>query len=116
MCSQCHERIAALAAGLAPSHEPGFTELPGRALSSGRLTLTTRLDRAARPGVYFLCVCTPQLAGSDAGDMTFVDEAVGAVADLVAGSGPPVVVVGKSTAPVGAAARLAPRVEAAGGP
>ena len=89
-------RVAALAAGQAPFHEPGFPELLGRALSSGRLTFTTRLEQAARARVYFLCVGTPQLAGSDAADLTFVDEAVSAVADLVAESGPPVVEIGRA--------------------
>ncbi|WP_093183788.1 UDP-glucose dehydrogenase family protein [Sanguibacter gelidistatuariae] len=107
-------RIAALAAGRAPFHEPGFPELLGRALSSGRLTFTTDLEEAARVRVFFLCVGTPQLPGSNAADLSFVDDAVRSVAALVAASGRTAVVVGKSTVPVGTAARLAPLVEAVG--
>lgn len=109
------ERVSALASGQAPFHEPGFPELLGRALASGRLTFTKDIADAARAHVFFVCVGTPQLPGSDAADLSYVDDAVAAVTALVAASSRPVVVVGKSTVPVGTAARLAPLVEAAGG-
>lgn len=108
------ERVSALASGQPPFHEPGFPELLGRALSSGRLTFTKDIDEAARAYVFFLCVGTPQRPDSDAADLSYVDDAVRAVTALVAGSTRPVVVVGKSTVPVGTAARLAPAIEAAG--
>ena len=108
-------RISALAAGLAPFHEPGFPELLDRALSSGRLTFTKNIEDAGRAHVYFLCVGTPQLADGDGADLSFVDDAVRSVTALVAASSRPAVVVGKSTVPVGTAARLAPLVDAAGG-
>ncbi|MFN2626109.1 MAG: UDP-glucose/GDP-mannose dehydrogenase family protein, partial [Mycobacteriales bacterium] len=55
---------------------------------------------------HFLCVGTPQAKGELAADLSHVDAAVGALAARLE---KPTVVAGKSTVPVGTAARLAER-------
>jgi UDPglucose 6-dehydrogenase len=97
-------KVAELAAGRAPFYEPGLPELLAEAGADGRLTFTTDLAAAAQADVHFLCVGTPQRADSYAADLTYVDSAFRA---LLAHVGPQSLVVGKSTVPVGTAARLA---------
>lgn len=105
------ERIAALADGVAPFHEPGFTELLKAALASGRLSFTTDASAAHTARVHFLCVGTPQLPGADAADLSQVDAALDALLDGIAPHPHgPRLVVGKSTVPVGTAEELAARI------
>ena len=104
-------RVEALAAGKAPFFEPGFDELLTRVQDTGRLQVTTDVAAVAGARVHFVCVGTPQQVGSLAADLSFVEAAFAAVVGQVA---PGDVVVGKSTVPVGTAARLAGLVEAAG--
>ena len=54
--------------------------------------------------VHFICVGTPQKRGENGADLRYVDAAVAALAALLS---PGDVVAGKSTVPVGTAARLA---------
>jgi UDPglucose 6-dehydrogenase len=103
-------KIAALAVGEAPFFEPGLPEILTSASSSGRLTFSTSMSAAADATVHFIAVGTPQKPGSYSADMTFVDAALEALLPyLKAGD----LVVGKSTVPVGTAARLAAKVRAA---
>src|SRR3954447_21980506 len=97
-------KIAQLSAGLAPFYEPGLPELLVSSLASGRLTFTTDLAAASGAAVHFVAVGTPQLEGSYAADLRFVDAAFQA---LLPHLSPGDLVVGKSTVPVGTAARLA---------
>ncbi|QKD80047.1 UDP-glucose dehydrogenase family protein [Actinomyces marmotae] len=107
-------RISALAAGRAPFFEPGFEEVLSRNVASGRLRFTTDISAAEGCQVHFIGVGTPQTP-SGAADMTYVDSAVDALAPHLGGfRGGVEIVVGKSTVPVGTAARLAERFEAAG--
>jgi len=104
------DRVAALRRGRAPFFEPGFPALLDRTLDTGRLRFTTSLEDAAGFGdVHFVCVGTPQLPGSFAADLRSVDA-------LVEGLAPhldrPCLIVGKSTVPVGTAARMAARLAA----
>ncbi|WP_265522578.1 UDP-glucose dehydrogenase family protein [Oerskovia flava] len=97
-------KVAALQRGDTPFFEPGLPELLTEAGATGRLRFTTDMDAVAEAQVHFVCVGTPQQADSYAADVTYVDEAFRAVGRRAAvGS----VVVGKSTVPVGTAARLA---------
>ncbi len=97
-------KIEALAAGRAPFFEPDLPRVLGSALAGGRLRFTTEMAEVADAELHFVAVGTPQKAGSYAADLTYVDAAVAALLPhLRAGS----VVVGKSTVPVGTAARLA---------
>ena len=101
-------KIEALAAGRAPFHEPGFPEILERALASGRLRFTTDPTAATEAQVHFICVGTPQLDGSDAADLQYVDAAVDSLLPLLRAEHEdgPVVVVGKSTVPSGTAERI----------
>ncbi|WP_406045321.1 UDP-glucose/GDP-mannose dehydrogenase family protein [Micromonospora sp. NBC_00898] len=98
-------KIERLAAGEVPFFEPGLPELLVKALDSGRLRFTTSLEEVAEFGdVHFVCVGTPQLPGSFAADLSYVDAAVTTLARNLRRRA---LVVGKSTVPVGTAARLA---------
>ncbi|NKX51885.1 UDP-glucose/GDP-mannose dehydrogenase family protein, partial [Arthrobacter deserti] len=94
-----------LALGHSPIYEPGFPELLRGNLDAGRLRFTTSLQEAAEFGeVHFICVGTPQCAGSAAADMRHVDAVVQGLAPHLHR---PCLLVGKSTVPVGTASRLA---------
>jgi UDPglucose 6-dehydrogenase len=101
------ERVAMLARGVAPFHEPGLDALLADGVRSGRLRFTTDLAAAAPAEVHFLCVGTPQLPGSHAADVRAVEAVVEALAPLLRR---PALVVGKSTVPVGTAAGLGERL------
>ncbi|WP_433464500.1 UDP-glucose dehydrogenase family protein [Spirillospora sp. CA-128828] len=99
------EKIARLSAGDLPVYEPGLEPVLRRGLETGRLRFTTSYEEIAEFGdVHFLCVGTPQKAGEYAADLRYVDDAVATLAPLLQR---PCLVVGKSTVPVGTAARLA---------
>ncbi|MEV7598869.1 UDP-glucose/GDP-mannose dehydrogenase family protein [Kitasatospora sp. NPDC089797] len=94
-------RIAALAAGDLPFHEPGLADLLRRGLDSGRLSFTTDpAVAAAGAEAHFLCVGTPQRADGTGADLGQVASAVRALAPHLHGR---TLVVGKSTVPVGTA-------------
>ena len=97
-------KISALAEGRAPFYEPGLAELLERNTGNGRLTFSTSLAEAAAHGdIHFICVGTPQVRGSYAADLRYVDAVVeGLVPHLTS----PTLLVGKSTVPVGTTARL----------
>ena len=103
-------RTAHLSLGRAPFHEPGLDRLLAAGVASGRLTFDTRPEAAAGAEVHFLCVGTPQRAGSEAADLSALEDAVDSLAPLLDG---PCLVVGKSTVPVGTARLLAARLSAA---
>jgi UDPglucose 6-dehydrogenase len=101
-------KVARLAAGDLPFYEPGLEPVLRRNLENGRLRFTTSYEEAAEFGdVHFICVGTPQKAGEYAADLAYVDDAVTSLAPLLHR---PCLVVGKSTVPVGTAARLAERI------
>jgi UDPglucose 6-dehydrogenase len=97
-------KIESLAQGRPPFHEPGFPELLTRSLSSGRLRFSADVAEARGAQVHFVCVGTPQKRGEYAADLRYVEAAVAALVEVLA---PGDLVVGKSTVPVGTAARLA---------
>ena len=102
-------KVESLRAGKAPFYEPGFDQILTEAIDSGRLSFTTDLAAARGNRVHFVCVGTPQRAGENAADLTYVDAAVTGLAPHLS---PGDLVVGKSTVPVGTAARLAAVVTA----
>ncbi|BCB77064.1 UDP-glucose/GDP-mannose dehydrogenase family protein [Phytohabitans flavus] len=102
-------KVERLASGEVPFFEPGLPELLVKALESGRLRFTTSFAEAGDFGdVHFVCVGTPQRPGSYAADMRFVD---GAVTELSHFLHRRALVVGKSTVPIGTAARLTDMVQ-----
>ncbi|GAA0035961.1 UDP-glucose/GDP-mannose dehydrogenase family protein [Brevibacterium metallidurans] len=104
-------KIAALRAGRPPFFEPGLADLLLGAQDKGSLDFTTDIADAAEARVHFVCVGTPQKPGEFAADVTYVDAAVDS---LLPHLSPGAVVVGKSTVPVGTAARLAGLVQPSG--
>lgn len=97
-------KIDALARGEVPFYEPGLPELLRRHTETGRLRFTTSVAEAvAAADVHFVCVGTPQQRGSNAADLSYVEAATLAVARSLTHDG---LIVGKSTVPVGTAARL----------
>jgi UDPglucose 6-dehydrogenase len=101
-------RIDALGRGELPFYEPGLAPLLQSGLKSGRLSFSTSYAEAAAFGdVHFICVGTPQQQGSRAADLSQV---WGCLETLAPQLDRPVLVVGKSTVPVGTAAQLAARL------
>jgi UDPglucose 6-dehydrogenase len=103
-------KVARLAAGSAPFHEPGLDDLIRRGVGSGALRFDTDSRAAASADAHFLCVGTPQRAGSEAADLSALDAAVAALTPHLRR---PSLVVGKSTVPVGTARRPADRIRSA---
>ncbi|WP_218974893.1 UDP-glucose/GDP-mannose dehydrogenase family protein [Streptomyces sp. NP160] len=100
-------KLAALQQGRAPFFEPGLPELLARVTggeADGSITFTTDVADLKSCEVVFVCVGTPQRKGELAADTTYVQAAFESLADVMAG---PALLVGKSTVPVGTAARLA---------
>jgi UDPglucose 6-dehydrogenase len=97
-------KVAQLSAGQAPFYEPVLDDLLSELEQSGRLRFTTDMAAARGAEVHFICVGTPQKRGENGADLRFVDAAVASLAAYVA---PGDVIAGKSTVPVGTAARLA---------
>jgi len=100
-------KIALLTAGRVPFYEPELEDLLQKEIASGRLTFSTDFKAISDADVHFICVGTPQLEGSLAADLKYVDAALDAVAAICK---PGSLVVGKSTVPVGTAARLRERL------
>ena len=96
-------KIELLRQGRVPFFEPDLDDLLTSQVKSGRLTFSTDFADAADCDVHFVCVGTPQKKDSLAADLTYVDASVEAIA-AHAKSGS--LIVGKSTVPVGTAARL----------
>jgi UDPglucose 6-dehydrogenase len=95
------EKIAKLAGGELPFHEPGLPELLRRNLSAGRLRFTTDIGEVAEFGdVHFICVGTPQRNEGMGADLAYVESAVTALAPRLTRKA---LIVGKSTVPVGTA-------------
>ena len=97
-------KVAALCAARSPFYEPGFDDLLTRTLGSGRLSFSTDIADAAGARVHFICVGTPQKHGEYAADLRFVQAAAESLLQVLE---PGDLVAGKSTVPVGTAARLA---------
>lgn len=103
-------KIATLAGGGIPIYEDGLAELVDHNRSQGRLRFTTRLAQALEGAeVAFLAVGTPQGENGSA-DLSHVLEAADEIGRAMGG---PLVVVQKSTCPVGTAVRVEARVRLA---
>ena len=103
-------KVKLLADGHTPFYEPDLEPLLQKHLASGQLRFTTSYEEVAAFGdVHFLCVGTPQRKGEYAADMRYVDGVVDGLAPYL---DRPCLVVGKSTVPVGTAARVQDRLSA----
>ena len=102
-------KIRRLAAGEVPFFEPGLPEKLREALDSGRLRFTTSYAEAAEwADVHFVCVGTPQAKNSNAANLAYVESAFTELAKNITRK---VLLVGKSTVPIGTAARLTELVQ-----
>jgi UDPglucose 6-dehydrogenase len=96
-------KVESLQQARAPFYEPGFEELLGTSLASGRLRFSSDMADAREAVVHFVCVGTPQKRGEYAADLRYVEAAVESLLEALK---PGDLVAGKSTVPVGTAARL----------
>ncbi|AWH96609.1 UDP-glucose dehydrogenase family protein [Dietzia psychralcaliphila] len=97
-------KIDRLRAGEVPFYEPGLPEILLRQVEAGRVRFTTDYAEAAEfADLHFIGVGTPQRKGEFAADTSYVEDVVARLAPLLRGDA---VLVGKSTVPVGTAARL----------
>ncbi|RSM57627.1 UDP-glucose 6-dehydrogenase [Actinoplanes sp. ATCC 53533] len=94
-------KIAKLAAGQVPFHEAGLDELLRNNLAAGRLRFTTSYTEVADfADVHFICVGTPQRGDGMGADLSYVETSVTNLARHLTRR---VLIVGKSTVPVGTA-------------
>jgi UDPglucose 6-dehydrogenase len=91
-------RIVALKRGEMPIFEPGLAELVEANVRQGRLEFTDQASSVAQADVVFIAVGTPSRRGDGYADLSFVYEAVREIAPQLAKA---VVIVTKSTVPVG---------------
>lgn len=109
------DKIAKLAAGVAPFHEPGFDAVLKRGVESGRLSFTTDPAAIADAEIHFIAVGTPQLSGRLGADMSYVAQAVRTIIEHAEpGTERPVLVAGKSTVPVGTAQLISDEFDGSG--
>jgi UDPglucose 6-dehydrogenase len=100
------DRVKTLNAGQSPIYEPNLEPMLERHTSSGRLRFSTDYSQIADwADVHFICVGTPQ-AASGAADLSQLESVLTGLAPLLTR---PTLIVGKSTVPVGTAARLRQR-------
>lgn len=96
-------KIKNLASGEVPFYEPGLEELLQRELQSGRLSFSTDFNAIKDCDVHFICVGTPQVKDGLAADLSYVFAALNKIAPIIKSGS---LVVGKSTVPVGTAAKM----------
>lgn len=105
------EKIDKLSAGQTPFFEPGLDEILQAGIDSGRLSFSTDYADLADAEVHFIGVGTPQRRDGQGADMTYVDAAT---EGILAHAKPGSLIAGKSTVPVGTAARLSELASAKG--
>jgi UDPglucose 6-dehydrogenase len=92
-------KIAALRDGIMPIYEPGLKDLVDRNVREERLSFSTDLKAAvADAEAVFIAVGTPSRHGDGHADLSYVYAAAAEVARAATG---PLIVVTKSTVPVG---------------
>ena len=93
------DKIARLQGSEMPIYEPGLAELVRRNAAAGRLSFTTDLAAGiAGAGAIFIAVGTPSRRGDGHADLSFVHAVAEEIGQNLDG---PVVIVTKSTVPVG---------------
>ncbi|MBT7818840.1 MAG: UDP-glucose/GDP-mannose dehydrogenase family protein, partial [Chloroflexi bacterium] len=92
------EKVKGLKRGEMPIYEPGLEELVERNVNAGRITFTTSIEEALEGSEYvFICVGTPSGVDGEA-DLNYVESAAKAIAENMTA---PIIVINKSTVPVG---------------
>ncbi|WKZ40597.1 MAG: UDP-glucose/GDP-mannose dehydrogenase family protein [Anaerolineales bacterium] len=92
------ERVENLKKGIMPIYEPGLDELVKRNMNAGRISFTTSYKDALQGAEYaFIAVGTP--SGADgAADLQYVAAAAKSIADTMTA---PLIIINKSTVPIG---------------
>jgi len=107
-------KIEALNAGRIPIWEPGLDSLVKDNAARGRLTFTTDLAKGVEGAeAVFIAVGTPARRGDGHADLTYVFDAVRELARALTH---PIVVITKSTVPVGTGDRIAQILREEGAP
>ena len=97
------ERIAKLQKGIVPFYEPGLEEMMRRNMNEGRLSFTNSTSEALKNAeACFICVGTPQNPDGSA-NMSYIESAANDIAEGMSGD---LLVVVKSTVPVGTNSRV----------
>jgi len=92
-------KVAALRDGKIPIFEPGLDEIVAKNVRAGRLSFTTKIaEGLAQAEVVFIAVGTPSRRGDGHADISYV---LAAAREIGAAATRPLVVVTKSTVPVG---------------
>ena len=92
------ERIVNLKKGIMPIYEPGLEELVERNVKAGRLSFTTSYKEAVEGTEFaFIAVGTPSGVNGEA-DLQYVAAAAKSIAETMTG---PLIIINKSTVPVG---------------
>jgi len=92
------ERVENLKKGIMPIYEPGLEELVERNVKAGRLSFTTSYEEAVKGTEFaFIAVGTPSGVNGEA-DLQYVAAAAKSIAENMTG---PLVIINKSTVPVG---------------
>ena len=108
------ERVAGLREGRVPFYEPGLEELIARSVGRLHFAGSEKLAEVVREAdVLFVAVGTPQ-GGDGSADLSNVADVARAIGRSLGGSSPrefPLVVVNKSTVPVGSAYYVSTLVE-----
>jgi UDPglucose 6-dehydrogenase len=92
------KRVENLKKGIMPIYEPGLEELVGRNVKAGRITFTTSYKDALKGAEYaFIAVGTPSGVNGEA-DLQYVAAAAKSIAENMSA---PLVVINKSTVPIG---------------
>jgi UDPglucose 6-dehydrogenase len=107
-------KIEGLLAGRMPIWEPGLEALVKANVDRGRLEFTTEVGKAlAGAEAVFIAVGTPSRRGDGHADLSYVFAAIEELAGLIEG---PIVVVTKSTVPVGTGDKIAALLKEKGAP
>lgn len=99
----------ALARGSAFFYEPDFDEILQEQMTSGRLRFTSDIREVAEADLHFVAVGTPQSLGHTRADLSYLHQAVDSLTRIIPAASD-AVVVGKSTVPVGTAAKLSAKL------
>lgn len=92
------QRVENLKKGIMPIYEPGLDELVKRNVNAGRISFTTSYKEALNNAEYaFIAVGTPSGSNGEA-DLQYVAAAAKSIAEAMAA---PLVIINKSTVPIG---------------
>ncbi len=92
------QRVENLKKGIMPIYEPGLDELVKRNVNAGRISFTTSYKEALKNAEYaFIAVGTPSGSNGEA-DLQYVAAAAKSIAEAMTA---PLVIINKSTVPIG---------------